>query len=109
MLLLLSLTIQNLWIPADGTTFLPSSSAERGPKLLHVLKLLWGTSGWGRLALRDAACTFIKNTCIYYAMDRDKEGKEGKRFHQMIAKWLNRSAFGWSTLYLTSRVLGAEC
>ena len=42
-------------------------------------------------------------------MDRNKEGKEGKRFHQMIAKWLNRSAFGWSTLYLASRVLGAEC
>lgn len=25
-------------------------------------------------------------------MDGNKEGKEGKRFHQMIAKWLNRSA-----------------
>ena len=32
---------------------------------------------------------------------------ERKRFNQMIAKWLNRSAFSWGILYLASRVLGA--
>ena len=49
------------------------------------------------------------NLFIYfiYVTDRNKEGKaEGKRFNQMVAKWLNRSAFGWGTLYLASRVLG---
>ena len=50
------------------------------------------------------------NLFIYfiYVTDRNKEGKaEGKRFNQMVAKWLNRSAFGWGTLYLASKVLGA--
>ena len=35
------------------------------------------------------------NLFIYfiYVTDRNKEGKaEGKRFNQMVAKWLNRSA-----------------
>jgi hypothetical protein len=45
---------------------------------------------------------------VAYAMDRNKERKaEGKKFNQMVAKWLNRSAFGWGTLYLASRMLGA--
>ena len=45
--------------------------------------------------------------------DRNKEGKaEGKRFNQIqiVAKWLNRSAFGWGILYwmhLASKVPGA--
>ena len=46
---------------------------------------------------------------MYNVTDRNKEGKaEEKRFNQMIAKWLSRSAFGWSTLFLASRVLGAQ-
>jgi len=33
----------------------------------------------------------------YFYIHRKKEGKaEGKRSNQMVAKWLNRSAFGWS-------------
>ena len=52
--------------------------------------------------------SYIYNIYIYYVTDRNKEGKaEGKRFNQMSAKWLNRSAFGWGTFYLASRVLGA--
>ena len=54
--------------------------------------------------------------CIYIYMyksnvtDRNKEGRaEVKRFNQMVAKWLNRNAFGWGTLYLTSGVLGTQC
>ena len=46
---------------------------------------------------------------IYNVADRNKEGEaEGKRFNQMIAKWLDRTLFGWGTLYLASRVLGAQ-
>ena len=45
---------------------------------------------------------------IFYVTDRNKEGKAGgKRFNQMVAKWPNRSVFGWNTLYLASKVLGA--
>ena len=46
--------------------------------------------------------------CIYleYMTDRNKERKAvGKRFNQMAAKWLNRSEFGWGTLYWASRVI----
>ena len=47
---------------------------------------------------------------IGYVADRNNKGKaEGKRFTQTVAKWLNRSAFGWGTLYLASRALGAQC
>ena len=45
---------------------------------------------------------------IFYVTDRNKEGKAGgKRSNQMVAKWPNRSVFGWNTLYLASKVLGA--
>ena len=50
------------------------------------------------------------NLFIYfiYVTDRNKEGKaEGKRFNQMVAKWLSRNELGCGTVYLASRVLGA--
>jgi hypothetical protein len=51
---------------------------------------------------------FIIDICAQYVTNRNREGKaEGKRFNQMVANWLNRSAFGWGTLYLASRALGA--
>ena len=47
---------------------------------------------------------------IEHVTERNKEGKaREKRFNQTVAKWLNRSAIGWGTLYLGSRVLGAKC
>ena len=43
-------------------------------------------------------------SCVTETHNEGKAG--GKRFNQMVAKWLNGSAFGWGTLYLASRAHG---
>jgi len=55
--------------------------------------------------LHQASCIGLQNGRVLPGWSDVKA--ERKRFNQMVAKWLNRSAFSWGILYLASRVLGA--
>ena len=43
---------------------------------------------------------------LKYVTDRKTEGK---RFDQMVAKWLNRNVFGWGPLHLATRMRAYCC